>query len=252
VSQPIGRCDRESEFRSIWASDQQDGVSWSLATSESAQGHTRFDRERRPDLVGRASQQLAVVLGIAQDQHQAVGNVPVTAFESQAPQQRLRVTNMRLSFDSGSPPAAGDYSIPRAEVGATAQGARNDRHFGRSISRQTETTSWRPRCFPISIGPKRTGIAAASRLPLIPRLTKENGPRSRGLRAGPVGASRPGAGNAVAEPGYAPWLRPMTWPSGSATIASQVSGAGLNLGMTTWPPRSMAFASVASRSETET
>ena len=49
-----------------------------------------------------------------------------------------------------------------------------------------------------------------------------------------------------------PWLRPTTWPSASATIASHVSGAGLNFGATTVPPSAVARSSDASRSGTLT
>ena len=49
-----------------------------------------------------------------------------------------------------------------------------------------------------------------------------------------------------------PWLSPTTCPSGSANIASHVSGAGLNFGITTVPPSAWTFASVASRSGTDT
>ena len=53
----------------------------------------------------------------------------------------------------------------------------------------------------------------------------------------------------------APWgysVRPTTWPSESATSASWALPSGLNLGMITEPPSSVALASVASMSATLT
>jgi hypothetical protein len=47
------------------------------------------------------------------------------------------------------------------------------------------------------------------------------------------------------------WVRPTTWPSGSATSASQAfPPSGLNFGMIVWPPSELALARVASMSAT--
>jgi hypothetical protein len=108
--------------------------------------------------------------------------------------------------------------------------------MGRSV-----TTSAHPRLTWIC----RVGQGA--RAPRVMRAMQE----ARGESHGPlqqVWRGRP------ASPGYIalPWLRPTTWPSGSANIASHVSGAGLNFGITTVPPSAWTFANVASRSGTLT
>lgn len=99
---------------------------------------------------------------------------------------------------------------------------------------------------------EREGPAAAwpgrpTASPRVRRPTKE----ARGESHGPLDHVWRGLS---ASPGHIalPWLRPTTWPSGSANIASHVSGAGLNFGITTVPPSAWTFASVASRSGTLT
>ena len=77
-------------------------------------------------------------------------------------------------------------------------------------------------------------------------------PAAATARANSAAGDRPPPNRSPAAPPARYSVRPTTWPSGSATMASQVSGAGLNFGMTTVPPSDWALASVASRSSTLT